>query len=70
MNERPLTRKGSGLSLGRPAKRHPYCAVASFAFARLVRASRGTRPLPLHPLPSSLCSVFKKRTSMSHVTNP
>ena len=27
------------------------------SFARLVRATRGTRPLPLAPLPSSLCSV-------------
>ena len=26
-------------------------------FARIVRATRGTRPLPLDPLPSSLWSV-------------
>ena len=29
------------------------------SFARIVRATRGTRPLPLDPLPSSLCSVFE-----------
>jgi hypothetical protein len=35
----------------RRAGKHP-CRT----FARIVRATRGTRPLPLDPLPSSLCS--------------
>ena len=33
-------------------------------FARIVRATRGTRPLPLDPLPSSLCSVFENGKSV------
>jgi hypothetical protein len=30
-------------------------------FARIVRATRGTRPLPLDPLPSSLGSVGQEQ---------
>ena len=29
------------------------------SFVRIVRTTRGTRPLPLDPLPSSLCSVVE-----------
>ena len=35
-----------------PPEEHPC-----WDFARIVRATRGTRPLPLDPLPSSLCSM-------------
>ena len=35
------------------------------SFARIVRATRGTRPLPLDPLPSSLCSVFRGSACLS-----
>lgn len=33
----------------------PPCQI----FACIVHATRGTRPLPLDPLPSSLCSVVE-----------
>ena len=35
-----------------PTAKHP-CKI----FARILRATRGTRPRPLDPLPSSLCSM-------------
>ena len=36
-------------------------------FARVVRATRGTRPLPLDPLPSTLWSVVENRKSVVHL---
>lgn len=42
-------------------------SIHARSFARLVRATRGTRPLPLDPLPSSLCSVFEDGVLVSYL---
>ena len=52
---------------GHPAQRRPCPAATSSAFARIVRASRGTRPLPLHPLPSP---PFRTASSTDHKIRP
>jgi transposase len=44
----PITKRGSWRH---PAKGYRVRHAALSSFARLVRASRGTSPLPLHPLP-------------------
>jgi hypothetical protein len=52
MSECLFTQKASGVPVRHPAKRRRYSTVAPSCFADIVSASRGTRPLPLHPLPS------------------
>jgi transposase len=64
VDRRPGSRIG-GIRLGRRARERlaggrmsrRWGSIRGRSFARLVRATRGTRPLPLDPLPSSLCSV-------------
>jgi hypothetical protein len=53
MPEHSFTPKESAASLGHPATCRTARGVASSASVRILRTGRGTRPLPLHPLPSS-----------------
>jgi hypothetical protein len=54
MFDRPFTPRESSASFGHPANCMAVRSTALFDSVRIVRTGRGTWPLPLHPLPSSL----------------
>ena len=65
---RPTSRQGRPPDPGRhPATIDPSEGAGRNGFARVLRASRGTRPLPLHPLPSS---PFRGKRAPQHAKNP